>query len=205
MQISKKVKGFTLIELLVVIAIIGVLASIVLASLDSSRKKGRDARRLADIKQIQLALELYYDQNNAFPPDNGTTNGVYTFDPTLLTSAGYISAVPTDPLTGKPYPYVAYNAGASPGTPCISYHLGAELESPNHVGLQTDADITANSTPATKPRPGYSICNAGNFPSNDFDGWDTDSSHNGSCAGTIATVGAAVGVNSTEMCYDVVP
>ena len=52
-------KGFTLIELLVVIAIIGILASVVLASLNSARKKSRDARRVADIKQIQLALELY--------------------------------------------------------------------------------------------------------------------------------------------------
>ena len=53
-------RGFTLIELLVVIAIIGILASVVLASLNSARKKGRDARRVADIKQVQLALELYF-------------------------------------------------------------------------------------------------------------------------------------------------
>ncbi len=55
------ISGFTLIELLVVIAIIGVLASIVLASLNSARQKSRDARRIADVKQLQLALELYYD------------------------------------------------------------------------------------------------------------------------------------------------
>src|SRR3954469_19188466 len=93
-----KVRGFTLIELLVVIAIIGVLASIVLASLDSSRKKGRDARRLADVKQLQLALELYYDQNNSFPGDisNAGTCGTGSCA-ALLTGPGYISVVPKDP------------------------------------------------------------------------------------------------------------
>ena len=53
-----KNSGFTLIELLVVIAIIGVLASTVLASLNSARVKARDARRFADLGQIRLAIEL---------------------------------------------------------------------------------------------------------------------------------------------------
>ena len=48
-------KAFTIIELLVVISIIGILATIVLASLSTSRAKGRDARRVADMKSIQLA------------------------------------------------------------------------------------------------------------------------------------------------------
>lgn len=59
--------GFTLIELLVVIAIIGLLSSVVLASLNTAREKSRDARRLADIRQLQIALEFYYDENGAYP------------------------------------------------------------------------------------------------------------------------------------------
>ncbi|MEK7082655.1 MAG: type II secretion system protein, partial [Patescibacteria group bacterium] len=66
-MIILKKQGFTLIELLVVIAIIGVLASVVLASVNTARAKSRDARRIADLKQIQLALELYYDTNNQYP------------------------------------------------------------------------------------------------------------------------------------------
>ncbi len=49
-------KGFTLIELLVVIAIIGILASIVLVSLNGTRAKGRDAKRVADLQQFQRAV-----------------------------------------------------------------------------------------------------------------------------------------------------
>ena len=65
-----KRRGFTLIELLVVIAIIGILSSIVLASLNSARQSSRDARRISDIKQFQLALELYFDDNSASYPSS---------------------------------------------------------------------------------------------------------------------------------------
>jgi len=57
----RKKKGFTLIELLVVIAIIGILATIVLVSLNSARVKARNARRQSDIHQISLAMEMCYD------------------------------------------------------------------------------------------------------------------------------------------------
>jgi prepilin-type N-terminal cleavage/methylation domain-containing protein len=58
-------KGFTLIELLVVIAIIGLLSSVVLLSLNSAREKARNARRVADARQIVGALELYYDSQTS--------------------------------------------------------------------------------------------------------------------------------------------
>ena len=58
MNINSKTHGFTLIELLVVIAIIGILSSVVLASLNTARQKGRDARRLQDLKSIVTAVAL---------------------------------------------------------------------------------------------------------------------------------------------------
>ncbi len=64
---NTKQKGFTLIELLVVIAIIGLLASVVLLSLNSARQKSRDAKRLADVRQIASALELYYNDCQSYP------------------------------------------------------------------------------------------------------------------------------------------
>ncbi len=63
--IMKSVRtGFTLIELLVVIAIIGILASVVLASLNSARAKGADASIRSNINNMRAQAELYYDDNN---------------------------------------------------------------------------------------------------------------------------------------------
>ncbi|OGL75088.1 hypothetical protein A3C96_00625 [Candidatus Uhrbacteria bacterium RIFCSPHIGHO2_02_FULL_60_10] len=60
-------KGFTLIELLVVIAIIGLLSTLAVVALNSARQKSRDSKRVADIKQIQTALELYFADAQAYP------------------------------------------------------------------------------------------------------------------------------------------
>ncbi len=56
-------RGFTLIELLVVIAIIGILASVVLASLNTARDKGTDAANKSNLNNIRAQAELYYDNN----------------------------------------------------------------------------------------------------------------------------------------------
>ncbi|MBM3261557.1 type II secretion system protein [Candidatus Kaiserbacteria bacterium] len=68
---KKTSAGFTLIELLVVIAIIGMLASIILASLNTARVKSRDARRVADMNQMRNAIELYNDTIGHYPHSNG--------------------------------------------------------------------------------------------------------------------------------------
>ena len=66
-------KGFTLIELLVVIAIIGILSSVVLASLNSARSKGQDARTKAQLANMRADSEIFYDDQNP-----GTYSGVCT-------------------------------------------------------------------------------------------------------------------------------
>ena len=66
----KSKQGFTLIELLVVIAIIGILSSVVLASLNTARDKGADAAAKANLNGIRAQAELYYDG----PGNNTYTN-----------------------------------------------------------------------------------------------------------------------------------
>jgi len=91
---AKKDKGFTLIELLVVIAIIGILASIVLVSLGGARAKARDATRQSDLRQIQLAQEMYYDSQSPTAYATGTD---------ILVAAGLLPKVLEDPVTGYDY------------------------------------------------------------------------------------------------------
>ncbi len=91
---TKRVKGFTLIELLVVIVIIGILATLATVTLSSARAKARDARRVSDIKQIQTALELYYNDATTYPAAaNLVTSGVALFS----TNATYMAKVPANP------------------------------------------------------------------------------------------------------------
>ena len=132
-----KSKGFTLIELLVVIAIIGILSSVVLASLNSARKKGRDARRVSDLKQLQLALELYYDAN---PSTGYPASGLVALEAAVAPT--YISVVPTDPSGGSNvYGYIQTGSGTG-------YCLGAILENTGQTSLLTNDNDTCGGASA---------------------------------------------------------
>jgi len=110
---SRSERGFTLIELLVVIAIIGLISGIVLASLSTARQRGRDAQRLSDMRQIETALQLFFDDNQHFPggPESvsgrGEKIGVGEDIDTAL--APYLSRIPVDPLHDGAVYYYSYD------------------------------------------------------------------------------------------------
>lgn len=80
----KSTRGFTLIELLVVIAIIGILASVVLASLNSARDKGADAAIKANLANIRAQAQLYYEDNgSSYETASTCTTGMFSGDTTI--------------------------------------------------------------------------------------------------------------------------
>ncbi len=113
-NLSSHKSGFTLLELLFVVAIIALLSSIVLSSLAIARARGRDTKRISDLRQLRNAIELYEVDNAGNPPpvnfastggqiwygelnnapNAGAFAGVYVKS---LLAPKYISKVPEDP------------------------------------------------------------------------------------------------------------
>jgi len=182
-----------LIELLVVVAIIGLLASIVTVSLTSARAKGRDARRIADIKTIEVSLRMYYTDNGMYPK-NIYGSGASAPDSGLAPT--YLPRVPTDPnqsgaCTGAEaacYKYISFKSGTgssvcNAGMPPVTYHIGAPIEDTVNTYLAQDLDTSATIS-------GYTACTTG-VPNPTFDG---------NAQGCVGTSPAA-----PDSCYDLRP
>lgn len=115
---KKNTRGFTLIELLVVIAIIGILASIVLVSLNSARKKGNDTRVISDVQQMRTLLETAY--NGSGYPINGAnancnavanSNTNATFANCVLTPSTDMNTINSDVVGQGAVLYISTLAG----------------------------------------------------------------------------------------------
>jgi len=127
-------RGFTLIELLVVIAIIGILATIVLVSLNTARQKARDTRRVSDLRQIQLGQEIYYDAKGTYA---AALDNLDDADP------GAMGSVPTDPSDGSSYDYCVTATGDD-------FTVAAQLEDTGSSLMNASATTEACDVHATK-------------------------------------------------------
>ena len=138
---NKQKQGFTLIELLVVIAIIGLLSTLSILALNTARARARDAKRVADVKQVQTALEMYYNDVGDYPATATTGSPIYS------SSGTYIRAVPAPPtpVDGSACPAVqpdytyAYSGSGQAGTASytIEYCLGATVNTITGNQMQT--------------------------------------------------------------------
>ncbi len=135
--------GFTLIELLVVIAIIGLLSTLSILALNTARARARDAKRVADVKQIQTALEMYYNDTGDYPGQASITPGA-----SIASANGvFLRQIPTPPtpVDGSACPALqpaytyAYTGSSQEGNASytIQYCLGANVNTISGNRMQT--------------------------------------------------------------------
>ena len=161
---QKEKAGFTLIELLVVIAIIGLLSSVVLASLSGARESARDARRASDFNQLRTAIELYFTDTGEYPgagyndgqiSENCSSNQLYQD----LVGGGYLASMPTDPSEN----FVNCTNSAAAGTEEFFYGF-------DHANQGGDACIVINNFETSDDGGDLSELNEADEPdSEDYD------------------------------------
>jgi len=134
MIMKKNANAFTLVELLVVVSIIGVLTTLVAANLNSARERARDAQRKSDLRSIQTALRLYYNDNGEYPAGSGSISGVVWGEEWSLGTTVYMNILPADPLTDQSYSYTYVDDD--------NYVLKACLENSSDEKGETETDTT---------------------------------------------------------------
>lgn len=155
----KKYKGFTLIELLVTVAIIAVLTAIVTANFAQARSRSRDAKRISDIANVQLALSLYFDRCGQYP--NSQADLVPTTSdatcPAGISLGSFISKIPTPPQPGQTEYTYSTNVDPFGGIPnSTDYVIGIQLE--NGTDVLTDSiDGATYSVPCSKANKYYCV------------------------------------------------
>ncbi|NCU43236.1 prepilin-type N-terminal cleavage/methylation domain-containing protein [Candidatus Falkowbacteria bacterium] len=143
--VMKNKKGFTLVELLVVVAIIGILAAVSVVALNTARARARDSRRVADVRQMQTALELYYNDEGTYPASAAPGGQIKA----STSGTVYMSQIPTPPsphdgnctAANNLYLYAIQGSGTTNPSYTITYCLGSATG-----GLDAGVSVA---TPAT--------------------------------------------------------
>jgi type IV pilus assembly protein PilA len=145
-------QGFTLIELLVVIAIIGILASVVLGSLNTARNKGADAAVKSNLANARAQAELYYDANaNSYTGVCGTT-AVATVNPIGAAVQAAATAVGVSSVTVNGAVQTATtancNASATAWAASVKLKVGANYSCVDSTGAsrETATPLAASGT-----------------------------------------------------------
>lgn len=151
-------KGFTLIELLVVIAIIGILSSVVLASLTTARSKGTDAAIQAAMSNMRAQAELYYGNNSSY----GTTTAATTAG--NCTAAGTVFAAPANAsgLAGLLADVASKNGGTLGTSKVVCSHNANPATAWAVIASTTNGSYCVDSTGASKVSPNISAASACN-------------------------------------------
>lgn len=157
-------KAFTLIELLIVAVIIMIMAAIVIVNLNGSRATARDARREADLKQMQTALEAYFDKSDSYPNGSITCSGTtVNFNNGISASSlgcdtvlqGFLNPIPSDPKGGTGYAYTYKSASGG-----AAYSIKITLEKTGDCQKGNGTYGSASSpTPYTNLFSGTGLCN----------------------------------------------
>jgi prepilin-type N-terminal cleavage/methylation domain-containing protein len=130
-------RGFTLIELLVVIAIIGLLSTVIAAPITEARKKGRDSKKISDLRSVYTAINIFADDNAGDYPAS-----LAALVPRYLTNIPANAGAST--IARDKYMYVTYTDSLN--SKIVGYHLGVKLEAGNQ-SLSDDADCGGVTTP----------------------------------------------------------
>ncbi len=158
---NRRHTGFTLIELLVVVGIIAILSSLIVVYFNTAKMTARDSRRLADVKQIQLALKMFYNDVGIYPTTvtigssiaNGGTN--------------YLLRVPSNPTpradngcADQDYQYTQLESGARYS---LSFCLGDVTDDLNAGSHTATANGILNCPTGYIAVPGSSTFNTNDF------------------------------------------